>query len=52
MYVDRALLAQGYLYQGSSVASDPREVAGARIILNVGPSPSLRNDLILHKVWL
>lgn len=59
VYVDRELLPRGYLAFGdltgdvdSDGFSDPRDEALARQIINVGTSPSIAADQILHKVWL
>ena len=52
VYPAQALLNQGWLFEGESVATDPRTVSGAREIKAVGTSPSLRNTQVLHKVWL
>ena len=52
VYPNQALLREGWLYLGESAATDPRTVSGALEIKQIGSSPSLRNTLILHKVWL
>lgn len=52
VYTDRNVALRGFLYLGSSVASDPLTVDGAREIRNVGKSPNLAATVTLHKVWL
>ena len=41
VYPNRELIARGYLFLGTSTATDPRRVDGAREIGAVGKSPSL-----------
>ena len=59
VYVDRALLPEGYLALGDHTSEvdsdgmlDPLEVEGAHKIIQVGTSPSLDASLVLNKVWL
>lgn len=52
VYPEIPLVIQGYLFQGVSVASDPRTVDTAREIKQHQQSPALTRDLILNKVFL
>lgn len=52
VYVDQDVELRGYLYLGSSSASNPQTVDGAREIRNIGRSPDLGATQTLHKVWL
>jgi len=52
VYTDQEVEVRGYLYLGTSAASDPTTVDGAREIRNVGLSPSLDATQTLHKAWL
>lgn len=52
VYTDRALLAKGWLYLGTSATPNPKNVAGAREIKSVQASPSLDAVEELHKVLL
>lgn len=61
VYADRALSVKGYICLGdvtdqvdSDGLLDPEDVTGAtpQEIKNVGTSPTIDADVILHKVWL
>lgn len=52
VYPAQELEKKGYLYLGSSVVADPRDVEGSREIRQKGASPALKNDRTLQKVWL
>lgn len=52
VYVSQQVANRGYLYLGSSAASDPTSVDGAREIRNTGASPALTGDPTLYKAWL
>lgn len=49
VYLNEELDVNGYLYEGVSVATDPRTVEGASEIRQFGSIPSLRN---LKKIWV
>lgn len=52
VYPAQPLLPTGWLFLGTSVATDPRSVAGAQEIQQVGASPDLDDQCILNKAWL
>lgn len=52
VYPEKELARQGYLFLGTSVATDPRTVSGAHEIRQKGRSPSLAGLQVLNKVWL
>lgn len=52
VYSPEPLELEGYLFLGSSVVADPRNVKGAKKIRQKGSSPNLRATQTLNKVWL
>lgn len=53
VYPASAIVTGGWMYLGASVAADPRVLAGAYEVLNVGASPDLDDEtLISHRAWL
>jgi hypothetical protein len=55
VYVDRTLAIGGFLFLGDAgmaVGGDPRRLAGAFEIRQIGTSPSLLATEVLNKVWL
>lgn len=53
VYPDQELAVKGYLALGDQTATaDPRGLAGAREIRQVGKSPALRRDVELNKCWV
>lgn len=52
VYPAMPLAIQGYIFLGTSVASNPKTVAGAYEIRQLGGSPNLRQTETLAKVFL
>lgn len=53
VYPDRELAIGGVLAREDQTATpDPANADGAKEIRQVGKSPSLGGDVVLHKVWL
>jgi len=52
VYFASDVLRQGWLFEGSSVAADPKTVDGASEIRRVDSSPNLTNTQSLYKVYL
>lgn len=53
VYVDRELEVGGVIALGDHLSTEnPRDVDSAQTVAQVGMSPSLDADEVLHKVWI
>ena len=52
VYVDQDVDLGGFLYLGTSTASDPTTVDGAREIRAFQKSPNIKATEFIHKAWL
>jgi hypothetical protein len=52
IYLNNDVAVDGYLFLGTSAASDPKTVAGAREIVAIGSIPDLRNLRTLRVAFL